>query len=108
MRDTPCLVMCTGTTGVGKTLMGTFFLQELLCRTLPEERRSNYKKNPMSEIFSRNVDTEFWDGYMSQWCTFYDEVGITKPSLENKCNDITDLMKMVGTQEFILHMAHVS
>ncbi len=108
MRDVPLLVMVTGATGVGKTVAGTFFLQELLCRTLPQERRSNYKKNPMSELYARNIDTEFWDGYMYQWCVLYDEVGITKPELETKCNDITDLMKMVGTQEYILHMAHLA
>jgi len=107
MRDVPLLVMVTGTTGVGKTIAGTFFLQELLCRTLPPERRSNYKRNPMSEIYARNIDTEYWDGYSYQWCVMYDEVGITRKDLEVKCNDITDLMKMVGTQEYILHMAHL-
>jgi len=102
-RTLPGTLYMTGKAGVGKSV---------LCQYLEGKIYASFLKDKgwsiTDYVFTRNAETEFWDGYHGQPIVKYDDFlqqkdSTTKPNLE-----IMESIRIINEAAFHLHMAELS
>jgi len=99
-RMEPLTILLYGESGVGKSgAMYPIAIDFLKAISTPEARA--WKDN----IYMRNPDQEFWDGYHGQPVVIYDEWNQRKDSANNPNPELFELIRMGNISPFPLHMA---
>lgn len=104
-RVKPAVIQLFGESGVGKSgmtwpLAGD--LNMLFCSTV--EEAADYSH----EIYARNTEQEFWDGYAGQNIVVYDDFGqrVDTPAAPNE--EFMELIRAANIAPYPLHMAELS
>lgn len=100
-RIEPLIIYIYGESGVGKSGM-TFPLAIDLLKIdgIPD---GDYTR----EIYMRNVEQEYWDGYRQQRCTIYDDFGQNVDSVSHPNPEFMELIRTGNLAAYPLHMASI-
>jgi hypothetical protein len=99
-RTEPVCIHLWGDSGVGKSGL-VYLLSQDVCAV--EGLASNF----MDEIYFRNVEQEFFDGYHGQLVTVYDDFGQTRDTQTNPNPEFMELIRSRNIAPWPLHMAHL-
>ena len=103
-RTEPLVIYLWGDSGVGKSgLMYMLSTDLLKLEGIPED--VNGKPDITQEIYCRNVEQEFWDGYNNQRVTLYDDFGQIVDSASNPNAEIMEIIRTGNLTKYPLHMA---
>lgn len=100
-RAVPVCIHFTGGTKTGKST---------LVRSLIIEACAKYfnPKNWKDELYVRNTAQEFWDGYVAQFVTWYDDFLQRKDTTTNPSEELLEVIRTHNIASFPLHMAGLS
>jgi len=90
---------------VGESQIGKSRLQYLISTELCLEAGIQDAKD---QLYPRNIEMEFWDGYQGQFVTIYDDFGQMKDSSANPNLEFFEIIRTVGPFPCPLHMADIS
>ncbi|UQS94386.1 MAG: nonstructural polyprotein [Corattcep virus 1] len=100
-RTEPVIIWLYGEAGQGKSYISNPFAM-LIAKTLnhfiPEDRL-------FSEIYNRNVEQEYWDGYTGQSVVIYDDFGQKVDSSSDNNPEFMEIIRAGNISPFPLHMA---
>jgi len=103
-RTKPLTVWIFGESGVGKSGMSWPLACDLnasLCDSLEEAQ--NYAKN----IYFRNVEQEFWDGYNGANVCIYDDFGQRADSSASPNEEFMEVIRAANIAPYPLHVAQL-
>ena len=103
MRQMPVAVYIYGPSGVGKSSLVGRLSKIATARVLPPERLARFLKNPDVEIYSRQVETKYADGYYNQLCYCYDDIFQSK--VQQADSEAMDVIRTTNMYTHMLHMA---
>jgi len=100
IRNVPLAVWMVGESQIGKSRLQYLISTELAISAGCDD--------PKSQIYMRCVEHEFWDGYLNQFVTIFDDFGqmrdtVAQPNIEN-----FEIIRSVGPFPYPLHMADIS
>lgn len=101
-RTKPAVIQLFGESGVGKSGMSwplSCDLNAAMCSDLESAR--NFAK----EIYFRNTEQEFWDGYAGQNVVVYDDFGQRGDSQTAPNEEFMELIRAANLAPYPLHMA---
>nr|UBJ26064.1 hypothetical protein 1 [Dicistroviridae sp.] len=100
----PLAILLYGKSGVGKSAMTLPFLSEVITAVGPENIGNKVAQNQNAYIYSRNITTDFWDGYYGQFACVYDDFmqAVDSPGINSEALEI---IKTVNTFPYALHSA---
>lgn len=110
-RQKPVLSLFRGGTGVGKSELLHYLAADLLTdmsiitREMSDEEIVN-KVN--TSVFSRQVETEYWDTYNNQPICLYDDFGQMVDSTSNPNLEFMEFIRAANRFPMTLHMAELS
>jgi hypothetical protein len=104
MRKEPVVIAIKGGTGLGKTYLATAFQQDLLkiCG------KYNQSENLSGQIYARNIEQEFWDGYTGQPIVVFDDFGQHVDSLNNPNEEFFEVIRSANIFPYMLHSAELA
>jgi len=103
-RTKPFCVWLVGESGVGKSGMSWPLACDMNCALSPDyESALNYSTN----IYFRNVEQEFWDGYNGANIVVYDDFGQMADSQAKPNMEFMELIRCLNIAPFPLHMAQL-
>lgn len=104
-RMEPLVIQLFGESGVGKSGMTWPLSVDLnaLFVSSPEEAQ-NFSNN----IYFRNTEQEFWDGYVGQNIVTYDDFGQRTDSGANPNEEFMELIRASNIAPYPLHMAELA
>lgn len=105
-RIEPVVVYLHGTSGVGKSGMVWPLATDLL-RVDGIPRNADGVKDPTLEIYMRNVEQEYWDGYRNQRVCIYDDFAQIVDSVGNPNPEFMELIRTGNLAPYPLHMATI-
>jgi len=103
-RCKPLVVHLFGESGVGKSGM-TWPLASDLNAVFSDTLES--AKDFASEVYFRNVEQEFWDGYSGQRICIYDDFGQMTDSSTNPNVEFMEIIRAGNLAPYPLHMANL-
>lgn len=102
-RMRPLVIVLAGESGIGKTSAVPF-----LCIDLNREMGEMGPDILQSSVYSRQVETEYWDGYKAQKIVVYDDAFQKKDDAVN-CNlEVFEVIRACNSYPQHLHMANLS
>jgi endogenous inhibitor of DNA gyrase (YacG/DUF329 family) len=105
-RVEPLVIYIYGASGVGKSGMMYPLATELLkIDGIP--RTQDDKPDPTREIYMRNVEQEYWDGYKSQRCVIYDDFSQIVDSASKPNPEFMEIIRTGNLAPYPLHMASI-
>nr|APG78061.1 hypothetical protein 1 [Beihai picorna-like virus 70] len=105
-RIEPVVIYLHGTSGVGKSGMMWPLATDLLkVDGIPTD--SDGKKDPTREIYMRNVEQEYWDGYKNQRVVIYDDFAQIVDSAGKPNPEFMELIRTGNLAPYPLHMATI-
>uniref|UniRef100_A0A8J9WWK4 Polyprotein n=1 Tax=viral metagenome TaxID=1070528 RepID=A0A8J9WWK4_9ZZZZ len=105
-RIEPVVIYLHGTSGVGKSGMMWPLATDLLkIDGIPTD--SEGKKDPTREIYMRNVEQEYWDGYKNQRVVVYDDFAQIVDSAGKPNPEFMELIRTGNLAPYPLHMATI-
>uniref|UniRef100_A0AAT9JFN1 RNA-directed RNA polymerase n=1 Tax=Periplaneta americana dicistrovirus TaxID=3032227 RepID=A0AAT9JFN1_9VIRU len=102
-RTEPVCIWLHGATGQGKSYLSMPLAVELAKRLGPHTA----PKEVMADVFTRNIETEFWNGYKGQTVVLYDDFGQMKDSASQPNLEYLEIIKCVNIAPYPLRMAHL-
>nr|CAJ2358124.1 Non structural polyprotein CDS [Astacus astacus] len=100
-RVPPVVVQLFGGSGVGKSGVAYPLMQEVLAV-------DGLHKDWANQIYCRNVEQEFWDGYDNQRVCYYDDFGQCRDSQTKPNLEFMEIVRTANIAPFPLHMAELS
>jgi hypothetical protein len=100
-RRTPLIVYLYGNSGVGKSQLMFPFASDLMAASHSD------LADFASEIYMRNPEQIFWDGYHGQIVCIYDDILQLLDSKTNPNPELMELIRTGNTVPFNLHMAEL-
>lgn len=97
-RKEPLLVYIYGKPGVGKSCALWNLSIDLL-------RKKNMEKSWKEQVYSRNVEQEFWDGYRNQMICLYDDAFQMKDNVNTPNPEVFEVIRTGNIAQYNLHMA---
>lgn len=97
VRTEPIWIYLSGVPGRGKTTLVNFLLAALHQVVVG-------KPFTINERFERKQETEFWEGYRSQWATTIDDV-FQVSDIQKRTRQTMELIDMVNTNPYPVNMA---
>jgi hypothetical protein len=105
-RVEPVVIYLYGTSGVGKSGMMWPLAADLLkVDGIPTD--TDGKKDPTREIYMRNIEQEYWDGYKNQRVVIYDDFAQIVDSVGNPNMEFMELIRTGNLAPYPLHMASI-
>jgi hypothetical protein len=105
-RIEPIVVYLHGTSGVGKSgMMWPLATDILKVDGIPETCQG--KKDPTREIYMRNVEQDFWDGYKNQRVVVYDDFAQIVDSAGKPNPEFMEVIRTGNLAPYPLHMATI-
>lgn len=101
-RMEPIVIHLFGDSGVGKSGMSWPLASDMnAALTSADEDASDFAKN----IYFRNVEQEFWDGYHGQNVVCYDDFGQRVDGVSNPNEEFMEIIRVGNIAPYPLHMA---
>lgn len=105
-RIEPVVIYLHGTSGVGKSGMMWPLATDLLkIDGIPVDAEG--KKDPTREIYMRNVEQEYWDGYKNQRVVVYDDFAQIVDSAGKPNPEFMEIIRTGNLAPYPLHMATI-
>lgn len=101
-RIEPVVILLYGESGIGKSGSVFPFAVELLKHINPALAR-----DWVNNVYMRNVEQEYWDGYKSQPIVIYDDFGQMKDSASMPNPELLEIIRTGNIAPYPLHMASV-
>lgn len=101
-RKAPLAVFLSGDSGRGKSEMLYPLAFSLLAH------RGYNMENARNEIYVRNYETEYWDGYVGQKIAFFDDAFQTKDSPGNPSPEFMEAIRLINTAPAHVHCADLN
>jgi len=101
-RKAPLAVLFSGDSGRGKSE-----LLYPLAMTLLSNRGCNMQ-NARNEIYVRNYETEYWDGYVGQKIVFFDDAFQMRDSPGNPSPEFMEAIRLINTAPAHIHCADLN
>jgi hypothetical protein len=99
-RTEPVIIQLFGASSVGKSGLTYLLGQSLLsCEGL--------EKDVLNEMYFRNVEQEYWDGYTGQAVCVYDDFGQVKDTSSKPNPEFMEIIRTGNIAPWPLHMAHL-
>lgn len=98
-RSPPTTVLFSGDSGCGKSDLLTPFITSLFAS------RGWVGKEYSNQIYCRNYETEFWDGYCGQAAVYVDDAFQRRDSASNPSPEYMEAIRMANSAPFMVHMA---
>lgn len=105
-RIEPVVIYLHGTSGVGKSGMVWPLATDLL-RVDGIPTNADGVKDPTLEIYMRNVEQEYWDGYRNQRVCVYDDFAQIVDSVGNPNPEFMEIIRTGNLAPYPLHMATI-
>jgi hypothetical protein len=106
-RQEPLVICLSGPSAQGKSALMYSVATELLkVKGIPKDIHG--KPDISQEIYSRTVETEFWDGYKNQRITLFDDFLQIRDSESTPNPEIMELIRTGNLTKLPLHMAELS
>ena len=99
-RTEPLIIHLFGESSVGKSGLTYLLAQDLLSL-------ENLHEEIMNEVYFRNVEQEFWDGYHGQAICVYDDFGQVRDSASNPNKEFMEIIRTGNIAPWPLHMAQL-
>lgn len=99
MRMEPIIIMLVGDTGVGKSKIIYPLIMDMM--TVKGEVNENWQK----DVYSRTVETEYWDGYHGQNFIVYDDAFQMRDSVVKPNPEYMELIRLGNSMPYHVHMA---
>lgn len=106
-RTEPLLILLRGGTGVGKSWLTMPFIIHLLKRVLPPEDQERLKKEYQSFVYSRQQEHKYWDGYIQNFVTVFDDFNQSRDCIGITDNEMMDLIRCANLFSHVCHMAGI-
>lgn len=107
-RMEPLSVHFIGETGVGKSYATMPIINELVARTVPQDRLKDFARNPHDFIYTCNSRTKFKDGYTGQWVEVTDDIDMGRDVAGSETSAYHDHVQKMNIFPYQLNMADVS
>lgn len=109
-RDEPTTIYCFGDTSVGKSACTKPLAVNLLTAIAKKKNLdpNQYKDVWADQIYSRNSEQVFWDGYRKQKICVFDDFSQKVDSPTSPNLELFEVIRAVNTFEYPLHMADIS
>lgn len=104
-RQEPVSCMFYGRPGIGKSNLINSLAASMVGSFLDLEQIESFKKDSSKEIYNRQAETKYWDGYQGQFVTTFDDLGQMKDVAGNPDNEWMNVIRAVNSFEYLLHMA---
>lgn len=105
-RIEPVVIYLHGSSGVGKSGMMWPLATDLLkIDGIPLDKDG--RKDPTREIYMRNIEQEYWDGYKNQRVTIYDDFAQIVDSASKPNMEFMELIRTGNLAPYPLHMATI-
>lgn len=104
MRKEPVVIAIKGGTGLGKTYLATAFQQDLL-KICGKYRAT---EDLSGQIYARNIEQEFWDGYVGQPIVVFDDFGQHVDSINNPNDEYFEIIRAANIFPYMLHSAELA
>lgn len=101
-RKAPLAIFFSGDSGRGKSEMLYPLAFSLLAN------RGFDMKNARNEIYVRNYETEYWDGYVGQKIAFFDDAFQMRDSLSNPSPEFMEAIRLINTAPAHVHCADLN
>lgn len=105
-RTEPLVIYLHGTSGVGKSgMMWPLAIDLLKVDGIPQDSKGD--PDYSREVYMRNVEQKYWDGYKNQRIVIYDDFGqiVDSPSAPNP--EFMEVIRTGNLAPFPLHMATI-
>lgn len=99
-RTEPLIIQLFGASSVGKSGLVYLLSQDLLSL-------ENLQEDVMNEVYFRNVEQDFWDGYHGQAICVYDDFGQVRDSASNPNKEFMEIIRTGNIAPWPLHMAQL-
>lgn len=106
-RHVPLGISVHGNTGVGKSLVTTPLINDILVRVMPEDRILSLMNNHNDFVYSVNPSSDYWDSYTGQFVAMLDEAGHRFDSVGNPDVGCEMILRMINMVNYPLNMAHL-
>jgi len=103
-RIEPLVIYLQGSSGMGKSGMMWPLAVELL-NLDGIAQNSNGELDPMMDIYMRNVEQDYWDGYKNQRVVIYDDFAQIVDSAGNPNKEFMEIIRTGNIAPYPLHMA---
>lgn len=100
IRTVPLPIWMVGESQIGKSTLQYLIATELCL--------SAGIKNPKDQMYMRCVEQDFWDGYLNQFVTLFDDFGQMKDTISAPNLEFFEIIRSVGPFPYPLHMADVT
>ncbi|UHM27697.1 MAG: RNA helicase [Fushun dicistrovirus 1] len=107
VRTPPTSVMFYGETGAGKSTITYPICTEVISHIL-YKNDPNLELDPTSEIYCRNVEQEYWDGYKGQAITVYDDFAQRVDTAAVPNLEFFEIIRTSNIFPYPLHMANLN
>lgn len=102
-RKMPLGIFLSGDSGCGKSE-----LLVPLYTTLLAHRNSEYCKNINNEVYVRNYETDYWDGYVGQKVAVFDDAFQMKDTPGNPSPEFMEAIRLLNTAPAHVHCADLN
>lgn len=99
-RTEPVVIHLFGKSGVGKSGLTYLLAQDLLVL-------EGLQESVQDEVYFRNVEQEFWDGYHGQAIVVYDDFGQKRDTESSPNPEFMEIIRSGNIAPWPLHMAHL-
>lgn len=106
-RQEPVSCMFYGKPGMGKSNLVNSLAGAMVGSFLSEAEITAYKKDSTQQLYNRQAETKYWDGYNSQFVTTFDDLGQMKDIAGNPDNEWMNTIRAINSFEYRLHMAEI-
>lgn len=108
IRNPPVTIYLYGETGVGKSALTYPLAVNILKRIFAQENNTtDLKKHWKSLIYMRSAEQEYWDGYMNQLVTLFDDFNQQCDSGANPSIELFEIIRASNCFPYPLHMAAI-
>jgi hypothetical protein len=106
-RAEPFVIIMKGDSGVGKSWFSNPFVIMLLKRILDPEQLELLAAQPGLFTYCRQPEHIYWDGYIGQFVTIFDDFGQVRNIPGAGESEFMDLIRCANMFQHLCHMAHL-
>jgi len=106
-RQEPVSCMFYGKPGMGKSNLVNSLAGAMVGSFLSEAEIEAFKRDSTQQLYNRQAETKYWDGYNSQFVTTFDDLGQMKDIAGNPDNEWMNAIRAINSFEYRLHMAEI-
>lgn len=100
LRVKPLCITLFGESQIGKSTVVLPLAHDIMI-----EAGMRDEKKMKQQIYARQAETEFWDGYQNQFCIIYDDALATKDDAANPNVELAEMIRTINIFPHHLHMA---